>query len=71
MSTLTWTQHRLMIRFVFPSSTGNPRQTCKMGITPLQAGPMQIGNAMGNRPDNCRDPLPGDKRQTTSVQGVF
>jgi hypothetical protein len=68
MSTLTWTRHRLMIRFVFPSGSSDPGQTCKIGITPPQAGPMQIENAMGNRPDN--DPLPGDKRQPASARGV-
>jgi hypothetical protein len=70
MSTLTCTRHRLIIKCVFPPSTSNPVQTYKISITPPEARPVQIENAMGPRPDNCRDPLPGDKRQTNSAQGV-
>jgi hypothetical protein len=59
-----------MIKFVFPPGTSNPGQIYKMRITALQAGPVQIEKAMGTRPNNGRDPLPGDKQQKASAQGV-
>jgi hypothetical protein len=70
MSTLTYTRPHPMIKFVFPPTTSNLGQTYKMRITSLHAGPMQIENAMGTRPDNGRDPLPGGKRQKALAQGV-
>jgi hypothetical protein len=59
-----------MIRFVFPLSISKPGQTYKIRITPPEAGPVRIKSAVGTRPDNRRDPLPGDKRQTALAQGA-
>jgi hypothetical protein len=38
--------------------------------TAAEARPVQIQSAVGTRPDNCRDLLPGDKRQPASARGV-
>jgi hypothetical protein len=57
-------------QFVFPSSTSNRGQICKIRITGLEAGPVPIENAMGTLPNNDRDPLPGDKEQPASPYGV-
>ena len=65
MSAPTYTRHRLMTKFAWSPSISNPGQTYKMRISPLQGGAVRIENAMGTP-----DPLPGDKRQRASAQGV-
>jgi hypothetical protein len=39
-------------------------------ITAAEARPVQIQSSMDSRPENCRDLLPGDKRQSASARGV-
>jgi hypothetical protein len=59
-----------MIRFVLLPNTNNYGPAYKIRITPLQAESTQIENAITTRPDNCRDPLPGDQRQKPLGYGV-
>jgi hypothetical protein len=66
MSMLTCTRRRLMIKFVFPPSTSNPGQTCKMRITPPEAAPVETEDAI----HTLRTPLRGDRGQTAWAQGV-
>lgn len=70
MSTLTDIRQRLLIKFVFPRSTSNPGQICKMRITAPETVPMQIENATGTVLDNGRDPVSGDKEQPSLPYGV-
>jgi hypothetical protein len=39
-------------------------------ITAAEAELAQLKNAMATPPDNCRNPVPDDKGQTASAQGV-
>jgi hypothetical protein len=63
MSTLTCTTHRPMIKFVFRRVLTTLSRLTRRGSPRWEAGPVRSNNAVGTRPDDCRDPLPGDKRQ--------
>jgi len=63
MATLTCTQHGMMIKFVFSPSITTLSGLTRRGSPRWEAGPVRSNNAVGTRPDDCRDPLPGDKRQ--------
>jgi hypothetical protein len=64
------TRYGLMINCVFPPSTSNFSRTYETRITPREAEFVHLENGHGHSPDNCREPLPGDKRQPASARGV-
>src|SRR5262249_58034563 len=61
MSILTRTRYCLLTALVFVLSTNDPGQIYKIWFTPLEAGPIQIENAMGARPDRRGGLLPLDQ----------
>jgi len=61
MSILTRTRYCLLTALVFVLSTSDPGQIYKIWFTPLEAGPIQIENAMGARPDRRGGLLPLDQ----------
>jgi hypothetical protein len=71
MSTLTCTLHRFDDRVCFSIEHDQPWPDLnKVRMSPLEAGPLRVKNALSARPDERRDSLSGDKRQPASAREV-
>ena len=63
-------QYDPMINGIVPSSTSDLSGSYGMMTTPPEAEFVHLENAHGHSPDNCGNPLPGNKRQPAAARGV-
>jgi hypothetical protein len=66
-ATLNSRRKCLIIEFAFPLTSTGSGQINQMTIASRETGSVHLENERGHSPDNCRDPLPGDKRPARGV----